>query len=201
MTTCCFKRKLTPQGPFNVETEKARLAPGPFTAADWLSIEKKNKWVKSGVVDRMVSHFNLMGNKTVLVTNIALEHALFPNPNEATDLKAFLERNHPAKMGGLWHQRWTRDLEHLLMLVMLVNTGNTHWCLLVTPIGACLWSIFSLKSAGGDWYAQVDRDRLRAFVKAFNPETSDLHELIAEVLQQKSKTNCGVFMLEFIWPL
>jgi hypothetical protein len=43
--------------------------------------------VKSGVIDRMVSHFNLMGNKAVLVTNVVLEHALFPNPSEAVGWK------------------------------------------------------------------------------------------------------------------
>jgi hypothetical protein len=36
-------------------------------------------------------------------------------------------------------------------------------------------------------------------VKACSLETSDVNVSIAEVLQQKSKTNCGVFMLEFIW--
>jgi Ulp1 family protease len=83
---------------------------------------------------------------------------------------------------------------------MLVNTGNTHWCLLVVNLCDGSFELRdSLKSAGGDWYDQVDRERLQAFVKACSLETSDVNVSIAEVLQQKSKTNCGVFMLEFIW--
>jgi hypothetical protein len=84
-----LQREVEAQGPFNAETERARLARDPLRKEDWQSIEKKNTWVKSGVVDRMVSHFNMMGNKTVLATNVALEHALFPNPGEVTDMKAF----------------------------------------------------------------------------------------------------------------
>jgi hypothetical protein len=191
-----FQKEVDPQGHFNVETERARLARDPLTKEDWQSIEKKNTWVKSGVVDRMVSYFNMMGNRTVLVTNIALEHALFPNAKEVTDLKAFLERNDPAKIGAVWQQRWTRELECLLMPL---NIGNEHWCLLVVNLrngSVELWD--SMKSPGSDWYDQIDRERLQAFMRAFNPELSDLHISIARVPQQKGKTNCGVFMLEFI---
>jgi hypothetical protein len=89
----------------------------------------------------------MMGNRTVLVTNIALEHALFPSPKEVADVKAFLERNDPAKFGAVWQQRWTRELEYILMPV---NVGNMHWCLLVLNLrsgsvemwgwGSCGWS-------------------------------------------------------------
>jgi hypothetical protein len=49
-----FQKEVDPLGHFNVETERARLARGPLTKEDWQSVEKKNMWVKSGIVDRML---------------------------------------------------------------------------------------------------------------------------------------------------
>ncbi len=192
-----FRKEVGRAGPFNSETEKERLMRDPLTDEDWQSITKNNTWVRSGIVDRMVSYFNLTSNnESVLVTNIALEHALFPNFNEVTDLKAFLDQNNPAKIGTMWRQRWTSDLEYLLMPV---NIGNVHWCLLVVNLrngSVELWD--SMKGPDSDWYGQIDRDRLQAFLRVFSPETPDLQVSIAQVPQQSGKTNCGVFMLELI---
>lgn len=192
-----FQKEADRAGPFNSETEKERLGRDPLTDEDWESICKNNTWVRSGVVDRMVSFFNMnVNNAKVLITNIALEHALFPSVDEVIDLKTFLERNDPAKMGAMWHGRWTRELEYLLMPV---NIENLHWCLLVVDLrtgSVELWD--SLKCPDSDWYDQIDRVRLQAFLRVFSPETPDLQVSIAQVPQQKEKTNCGVFMLEFI---
>jgi hypothetical protein len=184
--------------PFSTETERARLARLPLTKEDCRSIMTKNAWVRSGVVDHMVSLFNVANarNGTVLVTNIGLEHALFPNAKEVTDLKAFLEQNDPTTMGARWHRRWSNVLEHLLMPV---NIGNTHWCLLVVNLRTGkveLWD--SLKTPESDWYDQIDRERLQGFMGSFSPETPDVHVSIASVPPQKGTSSCGVFMLEFI---
>ena len=192
-----FQKEVSRAGPFSAETEKDRLARDPLTEEDWGSIRTSNTWVRSGVVDRMVSYFNtVMNNVTVLVTNIVLENTLFPSVSEVNNLKAFLERNDPAKIGALWRQRWTSDLEYLLMPV---NIANVHWCLLVVNLRSGIVELWdSLKGPDCDWYGQIDRDRLQMFLRAFSPETPDLDVSIAQVPRQTGKTNCGVFMLEFI---
>ncbi len=193
-----FARDGENTGPFSTETETARLARLPLTNEDCRSIMKKDTWVRSGVVDHMVSLFNVANtsNGTVLVTNIGLEHALFPYTREVTDMKAFLGQNDPTKMGARWRQRWTNVLDFLLMPV---NIGNTHWCLLVVSLRTGkveLWD--SLKTPESERYDQIDRERLQGFMRSFSPETPDLHLSIASVPQQKGKSSCGVFMLEFI---
>jgi hypothetical protein len=172
-------------GPFNTETEKARLARLPLTKEDWRSIMKEDTWVRSGIVDHMVSLSNVANasNGTVLVTSIGLEHALFPNAKEVTDLKAFLEQNDPTKIGARWRQRWSNVLD---VLLMPVNIENTHWCLLVGNLRTGkveLWD--SLKTPESDWYDQIDRERLQGFMSSFSPETPDVHVSIANVPQQK----------------
>jgi hypothetical protein len=120
-----FQKEVGRAGPFNSQTENERLARDPLAAEDWQSISE-NKWVRSGVIDRMVSHFNMASdNSTVLVTNIALEHALFPNAKEILDVKAFVEQNDPTKIGVAWHE--VMFLFSRSRISVLCSDGQLRW--------------------------------------------------------------------------
>ena len=83
-------------------------------------------------------------------------------------------------------------------LLVPVNIGNTHWCLLIVNLvdgHVELWD--SLKSPRSRLPPQIRRDRLQIFIHLLCPETPELTFSIAEVPQQTG-ANCGVFMLEFI---
>ena len=92
-------------------------------------------------------------------------------------------------------QRVTPEIRYLLLPV---NIGNTHWCLLIVNLingHVELWD--SLRSPRSRFPVQICQDRLQIFIRALCPETPELKFSIAEVPQQTG-TNCGVFMLEFI---
>ncbi len=83
-------------------------------------------------------------------------------------------------------------------LLLPVNIGNTHWCLLIVNLTdghVELWD--SLKSPRSRFPLQIRQDRLQIFIRLLCPQTPELKFSIAEVPQQTG-TNCGVFMLEFI---
>lgn len=100
-----FEKEIGRRDPFTTETESQRLSRDPMITEDWDSIIGNNCWVRSGVVDRVVSHINsTCRNKEVLVSNVALEHALFPDISDAKTLQLFLAKNDPAEKAALWKQ-------------------------------------------------------------------------------------------------
>jgi hypothetical protein len=100
-----FEKEIGRRDPFTTETESQRLSRDPMIAEDWDSITGNNCWVRSGVVDRVVSHINsTYHNKEILVSNVALEHALFPDISDAKKLQLFLAKNDPAEKAALWKQ-------------------------------------------------------------------------------------------------
>lgn len=177
---------------FNAET---RCAKNPVLEEDLEDLAVNNKWVVSNIVDHVIAHFNASACSTVLATNILLEWNLFPCRTWAPNLNKHRQDHDPVAMGTRWRQRWTPELEHLLMLV---NIGNKHWCLLVINLRSGsveLWD--SLRSPGGNMPKQIDQQRLQAFMSVFSPATPELHFKIVQVPQQTG-SNCGIFMLEFV---
>jgi hypothetical protein len=209
-----FEKEIGRRNPFTTETESQRLSRDPMITEDWDSIIGNNCWVRSGVVDRVVSHINsTCRNKEILVSNVALEHALFPDISDAKTLHLFLTKNDPSEKAALWKQvRISRDVEfqfvhaalcqrmtpEIRYLLLPVNIGNSHWCLLIVNLAdghVELWD--SLKSPRSRFPLQIRQDRLQLFIRSLCPDTPELKISIAEVPQQTG-TNCGVFMLEFI---
>ena len=100
-----FEIEIGRRDPFTTETENQRLSRDPMITEDWDSIIGNNCWVRSGVVDRVVSHINsTCHTKEILVSNVALEHALFPDIADAKTLQLFLAKNDPAEKAALWKQ-------------------------------------------------------------------------------------------------
>jgi hypothetical protein len=100
-----FEKEVARRGPFNNRTEQDRLARDPMAEEDWISIRGNNEWIRSGIVERVVSHINSTSkDESVFVTNVALEHSLFPEKLSKGQLLAFLKQNDPAKCGTIWRE-------------------------------------------------------------------------------------------------
>ena len=113
-----FEKEIGRRDPFTTETESQRLSRDPMITEDWDSIIGNNCWVRSGVVDRVVSHINsTCHTKEILVSNVALEHALFPDISDAKTLQLFLAKNDPAEKAALWKQ--VRILERCRLSICL----------------------------------------------------------------------------------
>ena len=116
-----FEKEIGRRDPFTTETESQRLSRDPMITEDWDSIIVNNCWVRSGVVDRVVSHINsTCRNKEILVTNVALEFALFPDISDTKTLQLFLAKNDPAEKAAIWKQvRILKDFHILIMFNVL----------------------------------------------------------------------------------
>jgi hypothetical protein len=191
---CVFEKEVGRQRPFTSETERARVLSSRLKKAEWTSIAKNNTSLHSNVVEPVIAMLN-SDNSTVLITGVGFEHALSPNVDKVTDLKAFLGQNDPEAMGKRWRERWTADLQFLLVPA---NIGNVHWCLLVVNLENGTVELWDSKRKPGEIrYPQLDLNRLQAFLRVFNPKTPRVTFSISQVPQQTG-LNCGVFMLEFI---
>ena len=110
-----FEKEIGRRDPFTTETESQRLSRDPMITEDWDSIIGNNCWVRSGVVDRVVSLINsTFHNKEILVTNVALEFALFPDISDAKSLHLFLAKNDPTEKAAIWKQ--VRKELHILIM-------------------------------------------------------------------------------------